>query len=652
MSRTKLRQVVQVNNSESYSDSVTNANTLAVAQPAISQGYSIEHDLNILRSLTKQLKGSPTWYSAPANTINNLNSGTGLNGTSAASYTSVLNYTQGSTFVNAISALDSYMGDILHGFTDANIQAMKTTSTVETALLALDGYAAATQGELDKTQTTLGSAVNVNGTFQGFTSSSPVNIAGSATSFTQAIQNLADGYNNLLSTTSSSTLQVAYNQGVGATPDIQVSPNDTLDFVLGSGNSTFNVKSNDGNASFRVGNDFVTMLNSTAGSQTLTVTDGYVLIDGYLAVTGNTVVLDSVVTDADHLILTPSANNTVALKVQPTVTESDYVANILELWTGSNAGSAVVRVDHDGKVHFFGGNKSFQYVDSLQQNGYYLRSDSSGYASWSSVADDLAGSGLSSTGTTLNVNVVANETKISTDAIGLDPSFSKTDFTQFTVASSGQAKIESVSDGYVGSSTKELYLKDGKSNPTSASNKYFRLSSSSSGGADFLPQLRVAASAFNYLSSGSSGELGLVDAINATFLGSGGATFKKAVYILGTGDTRLSASNGSFTSNVLSLNGGTGPTRGSVSFTSPTDGYGLNFHPGHDVKVFVNGVLQLADSTQKATTSSPTDDFFLSSSDYDKLVFAFNLVPGDVVVVENTNVAAGAVYSSNWLPVV
>jgi hypothetical protein len=61
MARSKLRQGVQIANSELYNDGYGSAHIAGGAEPA-NDALDIEHDLNVLRTNMKQLKGTDHWY--------------------------------------------------------------------------------------------------------------------------------------------------------------------------------------------------------------------------------------------------------------------------------------------------------------------------------------------------------------------------------------------------------------------------------------------------------------------------------------------------------------------------------------------------------------------------------------------------------------
>jgi len=63
MSRSLLRQLEQIRRAEIYDDAVVDFNTSAVAEPVISG--SLEEDMNVMRSLLKQVKGGTNWFDDP-----------------------------------------------------------------------------------------------------------------------------------------------------------------------------------------------------------------------------------------------------------------------------------------------------------------------------------------------------------------------------------------------------------------------------------------------------------------------------------------------------------------------------------------------------------------------------------------------------------
>ncbi|RLA03960.1 MAG: hypothetical protein DRQ47_04180 [Gammaproteobacteria bacterium] len=70
--RSLLTQLEQIFKTETYDDTVSGTNTIAVAEPssptASGLGDSvIEHDMNVLRTIMKQVKGTDDWFTDPGN---------------------------------------------------------------------------------------------------------------------------------------------------------------------------------------------------------------------------------------------------------------------------------------------------------------------------------------------------------------------------------------------------------------------------------------------------------------------------------------------------------------------------------------------------------------------------------------------------------
>jgi hypothetical protein len=68
LQRSLLRQYEQINTTVNFDDDIANTNTLSVAEPENNTASGIEpdtlqHDMNVLRTLLKQIKGTTDWYS-------------------------------------------------------------------------------------------------------------------------------------------------------------------------------------------------------------------------------------------------------------------------------------------------------------------------------------------------------------------------------------------------------------------------------------------------------------------------------------------------------------------------------------------------------------------------------------------------------------
>jgi hypothetical protein len=66
VARSLLEQLTQIRRSRTYDDAVANVNTSAVAEPTSVSG-SLQEDLNIIRTLMKDLKGGTNWYDSLGN---------------------------------------------------------------------------------------------------------------------------------------------------------------------------------------------------------------------------------------------------------------------------------------------------------------------------------------------------------------------------------------------------------------------------------------------------------------------------------------------------------------------------------------------------------------------------------------------------------
>jgi len=133
-------RATQVENTTNYNDGYANPNDVLTAEPPINEGYSLEHDLNVLRSLIRQLKGATNWFDSPTNTLSNLDNGTGLTGGATPYYVNHSNFSNYSSLTTALSAIDGYLGDIKSGFGVATTTQVQSASTVRDLILALDGY--------------------------------------------------------------------------------------------------------------------------------------------------------------------------------------------------------------------------------------------------------------------------------------------------------------------------------------------------------------------------------------------------------------------------------------------------------------------------------------------------------------------------------
>lgn len=64
MARSLLRQLEQIRRSATYDDLVADSNTSAVAEPTTTTGtqVTLQHDMNVLRTIVRQVKGGTNWF--------------------------------------------------------------------------------------------------------------------------------------------------------------------------------------------------------------------------------------------------------------------------------------------------------------------------------------------------------------------------------------------------------------------------------------------------------------------------------------------------------------------------------------------------------------------------------------------------------------
>jgi hypothetical protein len=304
------------------------------------------------------------------------------------------------------------------------------------------------------------------------------------------------------------TLQYAYDNNSGAEPDILLESGYPFSIVASDGEPTLTVSdayvriwdASDGSPSFEVTESKVTILGGAAsGDPIVEVTadyfkvfttgtpdgptlmvnttsgDGYVWIDGYLAITGDTVQVNTVVTDADHWLLTPASPTQPALIIAPESSGFDgYYIGVQDA-VGDGYRFFVEQDAATTRVGIIGPNASLQYQDGTEGAGKYLKSDASGNAQWAQltasdvdVVDNYDISNSTDLQTVLedfdaymvglaNINVVGTTGQVDVAASGtisgnnrtftvdLAETFSKTDFTSFQATSSGGINLDATS---------------------------------------------------------------------------------------------------------------------------------------------------------------------------------------------------------------
>lgn len=114
--RSLLTQLEQIYKTETYSDTVSGVNTVEVAEPSGSADLApsdsvIEHDLNVLRTLLKQVKGTDDWYSDLGNYFDPTNTDVANSETKVLNINSLKNNTLDSkTIILAVDESNSGSG--------------------------------------------------------------------------------------------------------------------------------------------------------------------------------------------------------------------------------------------------------------------------------------------------------------------------------------------------------------------------------------------------------------------------------------------------------------------------------------------------------------------------------------------------------------
>lgn len=70
MARSLIRQLEQISNSAVYDDAVSNVHNSSVAEIAVSG--TLQHDMNVVRTLIKDIAGTTNWYDDPGTSLTTL----------------------------------------------------------------------------------------------------------------------------------------------------------------------------------------------------------------------------------------------------------------------------------------------------------------------------------------------------------------------------------------------------------------------------------------------------------------------------------------------------------------------------------------------------------------------------------------------------
>lgn len=138
--RSLLRQLEQIRRSATYDDTIANANTSSVAEPTVSG--SLESDLNIMRTLVKELKGSANWYDSLSNYFDPTNT----DGASATNKALTLenlggNTLDSKTIIISVSDDNSGSGYTVSGTSTGSLLSLTTSYSISTDRTGLPVFA-------------------------------------------------------------------------------------------------------------------------------------------------------------------------------------------------------------------------------------------------------------------------------------------------------------------------------------------------------------------------------------------------------------------------------------------------------------------------------------------------------------------------------
>jgi len=116
MARSLLRQLEQIRRSATYDDAVASVYTSGVAEPTVSG--SLEQDLNVMRTLVKELKGTSDWFGDLGNYFDPSNTDAGSAANKDLNLTNIKNNTlDAKTVILAVSDDNSGAGYTVSGTT-------------------------------------------------------------------------------------------------------------------------------------------------------------------------------------------------------------------------------------------------------------------------------------------------------------------------------------------------------------------------------------------------------------------------------------------------------------------------------------------------------------------------------------------------------
>ena len=140
MARSLIRQLEQILNSVTYDDAVSGVNTSNVAEPTVSG--SLQDDMNIIRTLVKDAKGTADWFSDLGTYFDPTSTTSGSTNTKDVSLSNMAGNTlDAKTILMAVSEDNSSAGFTVSGTSTGTLVSVTTAYSTPTNRIGLPIYA-------------------------------------------------------------------------------------------------------------------------------------------------------------------------------------------------------------------------------------------------------------------------------------------------------------------------------------------------------------------------------------------------------------------------------------------------------------------------------------------------------------------------------
>lgn len=139
MGRSLIRQLEQILNTDTYDDSVGGVNVSAVAEPSVSG--TLQGDLNVIRTLIKDTKGTSYWYSDLGNYFDPTSASGGLDTKSVSLANMAGNTLDSKTILMAVEEDNSGSGYTVSGVSTGALVSVSTAYATPTSRVGLPIYA-------------------------------------------------------------------------------------------------------------------------------------------------------------------------------------------------------------------------------------------------------------------------------------------------------------------------------------------------------------------------------------------------------------------------------------------------------------------------------------------------------------------------------